>query len=170
MKGDMSEEGGAVLKSDKSLGKRRLRQLEEAIAAYRDQPGPLIPVLQKAQEIFGYLPLEAMKHIARELRVPASRLYGVATFYAQFSFKPRGKHTILSCQGTACHVRGGAKILEEMKRELGVEAGETTQDGRFTLEKVYCIGCCSLAPAIIIDETAYGKLTPERVRQVLARY
>lgn len=158
------------MKPGNTLGKEQLRELDEAIQAYKDQPGPLIPVLQKAQEIFGYLPLEAMKHIAKELRVPASRLFGVATFYAQFSFKPRGKHTILSCQGTACHVRGGAKILEEIKRELKVEAGDTTQDGRFTLEKVYCIGCCSLAPAIIVDETAYGKLTPERVKEVLGKY
>lgn len=149
---------------------RQIKALDEAIATLRDQPGPLIPVLQKAQEIFGYLPLEAMKRISQALRIPPVRVHGVATFYAQFSFKPRGKHTILSCQGTACHVRGGSKILEEMKRELNVEPGDTTADGRFTLEKVYCIGCCSLAPAMIIDETAYGKLSQEKAKEILARY
>ena len=144
--------------------------LEEAIVTFRDQPGPLIPVLQKAQEIFGYLPLDVMKRIAQGLRIPPVRVFGVATFYAQFSFKPRGKHTILSCQGTACHVRGGAKVMQEMSRELGVKEGDTTEDRRFTLEKVYCIGCCSLAPAMIIDDTAYGKLSPEKVKDILAKY
>ncbi len=149
---------------------QRRDALEEAIATFRDQPGPLIPVLQKAQEIFGYLPLEVMKQIAESLRIPPVRVFGVATFYAQFSFKPRGKHTILSCQGTACHVRGGAKVLDEMSRELGVKEGDTTEDRRFTLEKVYCIGCCSLAPAMIIDETAFGKLTPDKTKEILTRY
>jgi NADH-quinone oxidoreductase subunit E len=149
---------------------RQRKALDEAIATFRDQPGPLIPVLQKAQEIFGYLPQEAMQRIARALRIPPVRVFGVATFYAQFSFKPRGKHTILSCQGTACHVRGGGKILDEMRRELKVEEGETTGDRRFTLEKVYCIGCCSLAPAMIIDETAFGKLTPDKTKEILNRY
>jgi NADH-quinone oxidoreductase subunit E len=153
-----------------SMAEGKMNELREAIEEFKGQPGPLIPVLQRAQEIFGYLPLEVMKYISKELRVPPSRLFGVATFYAQFSFKPRGRHTILSCQGTACHVRGGAKILEEMQRELKVEPGDTSPDGKFTLEKVYCIGCCSLAPAIIIDDTAYGKLTPEKVREVLKRY
>lgn len=146
------------------------KALYAAIQDFKAQPGPLIPVLQRAQEIFGYLPVEVMERISRELGIPPVRVYGVATFYAQFSFKPRGKHTILSCQGTACHVRGGARILEEMKRELKVEEGDTTEDGRFTLEKVYCIGCCSLAPAIIIDDTAYGKLTPEKVKEILRGY
>jgi NADH-quinone oxidoreductase subunit E len=148
----------------------QLQALEEAIGTYRGQPGPLIPVLQKAQEIFGFLAVDVMQRIARSLQIPAARVFGVATFYAQFSFKPRGKHTILSCQGTACHVRGGGKVLEEMIRNLSVKEGDTTEDGRFTLEKVYCIGCCSLAPAIIIDETAYGKLTPDNVKDVLTRY
>lgn len=153
-----------------SLPKGILKKLDGAIEAYKDQPGPLIPVLQKAQEICGYLPREAMDYIAKALRIPPVRVYGVATFYAQFSFKPRGKHTILSCQGTACHVRGGDKILEDMKKELGIQEGDTTEDGRFTLEKVYCIGCCSLSPAIIIDSTAYGKLTTQKVKEILATY
>lgn len=159
------------MEEKKGSESRQWERLAEAIEEYKDQPGPLIPVLQKAQEIFGYLPVEAMKFISKELRVPPARVFGVATFYAQFSFKPRGRHTILSCQGTACHVRGGAAILEEMKKHLGIETvGDTTADGKFTLEKVYCIGCCSLAPAIIIDDTAYGKLTTDKVKEVLARY
>jgi NADH:ubiquinone oxidoreductase subunit E len=153
-----------------SLPKVILKKLDRTIEVYRNQPGPLIPVLQKAQEICGYLPQDAMDYIARSLRIPSVRVYGVATFYAQFSFKPRGKHTILSCQGTACHVRGGDKILEDIKKELGIQEGDTTEDGRFTLEKVYCIGCCSLSPAIIIDSTAYGKLTTQKVKDILASY
>ncbi len=153
-----------------SLSKKIINKLDKAIDEYRHQPGLLIPVLQKAQDICGYLPKEAMDYVARSLRIPPVRVYGVATFYAQFSFKPRGKHMILSCQGTACHVRGGDKILEDMKKELSVEEGDTTEDGRFTLEKVYCIGCCSLAPAIIIDSTAYGKLTDEKVKEILQTY
>jgi NADH-quinone oxidoreductase subunit E len=149
---------------------KQRKALEEAISTYKGQPGALIPVLQKAQEIFGYLPREVMGRIASDLGIPPARVFGVATFYAQFSFTPRGRHTVLSCQGTACHVRGGGKILEEMMRHLQVEEGGTTADGRFTLEKVYCIGCCSLAPALIIDETAYGKLTPEKVKEILDQY
>jgi NADH-quinone oxidoreductase subunit E len=140
------------------------------MSAFRGQPGPLIPVLQKAQEILGYLPLEAMEFISKELRIPPAKVFGVATFYAQFSFKPRGRHTVLSCQGTACHVRGGGRILDEMLRTLDVEEGATTSDRRFTVEKVYCIGCCSLAPALIIDDTAYGKLTPEKAKKILDKY
>ena len=111
-----------------------------------------------------------MEHISKVLRIPLAEIFGVATFYAQFAFEPKGRHTILSCQGTACHVRGGATVLEEMKRGLGVDEGGTTEDGRFTLEKVYCVGCCSLAPTIIINEKAYGKLVPGTTKKILARY
>jgi NADH-quinone oxidoreductase subunit E len=146
------------------------QKIDEAIDVFKDEPGSLIPALQKVQALFGHLPLEAMEHISKVLRIPLAEIFGVATFYAQFAFEPKGRHTILSCQGTACHVRGGATVLEEMKRVLDVDEGGTTQDGRFTLEKVYCVGCCSLSPAIIINETAYGKLVPGTTKKILARY
>lgn len=146
------------------------RKIDQIIGLFKDDPGPLIPVLQEVQALFGYLPAEAIERIAMALRIPRVEIFGVATFYAQFAFEPRGRHTILSCQGTACHVRGGTTVLEEMKRQLNVQEGGTTEDGRFTLEKVYCIGCCSLAPAIIIDERAYGKLVPGKTKEILRKY
>ena len=146
------------------------KKVDQAIDLFKDTAGPVIPVLQKVQALFGYLPLEAMEHISKGLRIPRAEIFGVATFYAQFAFEPRGRHTILSCQGTACHVRGGATVLEEMKRDLNVHEGGTTDDGRFTLEKVYCVGCCSLAPAIIIDKRAYGKLIPGKTKEILTNY
>jgi len=146
------------------------KKVDQAIGLFKDDPGPLIPVLQKVQALFGYLPLEAIEPIAKVLRIPRAEIFGVATFYAQFAFEPRGRHTILSCQGTACHVRGGTAVLEEMKRDLNVQEGGTTEDGRFTLEKVYCVGCCSLAPAIIVDERAYGKLVPGKTKEILTKY
>jgi NADH-quinone oxidoreductase subunit E len=146
------------------------KKVDQAIKAFKDEMGPLIPVLQKVQALFGHLPVEAMEYISKVLRIPRAEIFGVATFYAQFAFEPKGRHTILSCQGTACHVRGGPTILEAMKRDLNVKEGGTTGDGRFTLEKVYCVGCCSLAPAIIIDERAYGKLVPGKMKKILAPY
>jgi NADH-quinone oxidoreductase subunit E len=146
------------------------KQVDQAIDLLKDEANPLISVLQRVQTLFGYLPLDAMDHISRVLRIPRAEIYGVATFYAQFSFEPKGRHIILSCQGTACHVRGGGTILEEMKRDLKIEEGHTTKDGRFSLEKVYCVGCCSLAPAIIINKRAYGKLAPGSTKRVLAQY
>lgn len=146
------------------------RELDRVIARFRHEPGPLIAVLQSTQELFGYLPKEAMEHISKALCIPPARIFGVATFYAQFSFQPRGRHTILCCQGTACHVRGGAVVFEELKKSLNVEEGGTTEDGRYTLEKVYCVGCCSLAPALIINGTAYGKLVPGKTKKILERY
>jgi len=146
------------------------KKVDQAIDLFKDEPGPLIPILQKVQTLFGHLPLEAMEHISKVLRISRAQMFGVATFYAQFSFEPRGRHTILSCQGTACHVRGSEKVLQEMKRELNVKEGGTTEDGRFTLEKVYCVGCCSLAPAIIINERAFGKLLPGKTKEILTNY
>lgn len=155
---------------DTSWPAQQQESLERVVARFRHEPGPLIAVLQSTQELFGYLPKEAMEHISKALCIPPARIFGVATFYAQFSFQPRGRHTILCCQGTACHVRGGAVVFEELKKSLNVEEGGTTEDGRYTLEKVYCVGCCSLAPALIINGTAYGKLVPGKTKKILERY
>ncbi len=146
------------------------RDLDAVLDQYRGERGALITVLQKAQEIFGYLPEAVMEAVGDQLGIPTAEVFGVATFYAQFSFTPRGRHSLLSCQGTACHVRGGDKVLKEVLKELKIDAGDTTEDGRFTVESVYCIGCCSLAPAVIIDDEVHAKLTPKGTRKLLKKY
>ena len=142
-------------------------KLDEILQAYRGQKGAVIPVLQKAQKIYGYLPAEILQHIARRMRVPISRIYGVATFYSQFYLTRRGRHVIRQCDGTACHVRGSGQIIEKMEKELGIKAGETTLDYKVTYEVVYCLGSCGLAPVATVDEAAVGKLAPERMAGIV---
>ena len=136
--------------------------LDEVLDRYMGQDGALIPVLQRAQAIYGYLPSEVLEHISRRLRTPLSQVYGVATFYAQFYLQKRGRHAVRVCDGTACHVRGAAKIITALEKELGVQAGETTPDYRVTLEVVYCLGSCGLSPVAVIDEQVVGRLIPEK--------
>lgn len=145
-------------------------RLKEILEEYRDTEGALIPVLQKTQGFYGYLPEHAIKHIADYFRIPSSEVYSVATFYAQFHLKPRGKNIIRVCTGTACHVRGGQKILDKIRSELKINPGETTVDLRFTLESVACIGACGLAPVMMINGDTHGRLTPDKVPAILARY
>ena len=139
-------------------------RLKEILEQYKGQDGVLIPVLQKAQGVYGYLPEEVLKCIADYFKKSYSEVYGVTTFYAQFNLKPRGKNIIRVCMGTACHVRGGLKILEMISKELGVNRGETTKDGKFTLETVACIGACGLAPVIMINDDTHGRLTPNVIK------
>ena len=127
----------------------------------RAKPGDLIPILQKIQGAYSYLPAEVLKEVSERTGIPTSRMYGVITFYAQFSLKPRGRHTIKCCRGTACHVRGGKAVLDAIMRELHVGEGETTADRRFTFEPVACLGTCFLAPVIMVDSQYFGLLTPE---------
>ncbi len=143
--------------------KERLRDI---LSPYKGQQDELIPILQKVQTELGYLPDEAMIEISRKTGVPASRVYAVASFYTQFRFTPRGKHSIMVCRGTACHVRGAEKILEEAERSLGISEGQTTEDQEYTLETVACIGCCALAPCVMIDEEVEAKLTPKMVAEI----
>ena len=143
-----------------------LTQLAEILRAYRGQKGAIIPILQNAQKIYGYLPAEVLLGVAKKMRVPISRIYGVATFYSQFYLSRRGRHVIRQCDGTACHVRGSAKIIEKMEKVLGIKAGETTADYKVTYEVVYCLGSCGLAPVATVDETAVGKLAPERMATI----
>jgi NADH-quinone oxidoreductase subunit E len=145
-------------------------QLMELLDHYRDYEGGLIPVLQGAQEIYGYLPAEVLEKISRELRIPFSEVYGVVTFYAQFHLKPRGRNIVRVCLGTACHVLGGSKIFDALKDILGVENGGTTEDLRFTLESVACIGACGLAPCIMINEDTHGRLVPGDMKNILEQY
>lgn len=137
-----------------------LISLRKVIDDYRGSKGTLIPLLQKAQGIFGFLPREAMQLIADETGSTLSKVYGVATFYAQFYFEPRGRHTIQVCRGTACHVKGSKEILDELVGHLGIGNGQTTPDFEFTLQTVACLGTCFLAPVIMIDDKYFGKLKP----------
>jgi len=145
-------------------------KLDAVLSAYQGKKGVLVPVLQEAQEIYGYLSQEVMEKISRTLRILPAEVYGVATFYSQFRLKPMGKHIIQICLGTACHVRGGAKVLEAIEEKLRIKDGETTSDGRFSLEIVACIGACGLAPVVSIDGDVHGRLIPERVGQILENY
>jgi len=147
-----------------------LEPLNEILSRYDKKERYLIPVLQEAQEEYGYLPEEVMKEIALGLNLSLSQVYGVVTFYSQFHQEPRGNNIIRVCMGTACHVRGGGAILDAIKDELGIEAGETTDDLEFTLESVACIGACGLAPVIMVNDDTHGRLTPEKVPEILANY
>jgi len=145
-------------------------QLSLILAPYHGQRGALIPLLQKVQEEIGYLPEEAVSEIAYFLGVSESEVYGVASFYAQFRFIRQGEHAVKVCQGTACHVRGGRRILETVERELGIQPRETTEDYKFSLERVACFGSCALAPVMVVDKTVYGKMTTAKARKILAEY
>ena len=139
----------------------------EILSRHEGKREELIPILQQAQESLGYLPKEAMQEIAKFLKLPASTVYGVSSFYGQFKFNPRGKHMIRVCRGTACHVRGSARILEELEKHLAIKDGETTSDLEYTLETVACIGACALAPTMVIDKETHGQMSPQKARQLL---
>jgi len=147
--------------------KADLSLLGEVLAEYKGQAGSLVTVLQKAQDLYGYLPTAVLRHIAKELEVKAAKVYGVATFYTQFRLKPVGKYVILLCQGTACHVNGSERIETAICQELKIKPGETTPDGLITLTNVACLGCCSLAPVMMINGQAYGPLTPDRALDII---
>jgi NADH:ubiquinone oxidoreductase subunit E len=145
-------------------------KLEKILEMHSGQKGALIPILQEIQAAYGYLPEEALKMVSREIKIPLSRIYGVITFYAQFYLTPRGKHLIKACQGTACHVRGASQVLDNLSRELKVNPGGTTEDLKFSLETVACVGTCFLAPVIMINEDYYGKLTPKKAMDAVKKY
>lgn len=145
-------------------------KLDEVIAAHKGQPGALMPVLQEAQEIYGYLPPEVQTYIAHGMGVPASEVYGVATFYAQFLLNPKGEHPISVCLGTACYVKGSGKLMNKITEILGIEGGEITDDRKFSLDATRCIGACGLAPVLTIGEDVYGRLEPKDIEGILAKY
>ena len=144
--------------------------VDEVISEMAPGRGALIPVLQSVQSRIGYLPREAMERIAQRTGVPASRVFGVATFYSQFRLEPVGRYVIKVCHGTACHVQGAVAVTEAICNELGVEPGDTTADGKFTVESVACLGCCSLAPVMMIEESTFGRLTPDAARKIVREY
>ena len=144
------------------------KQLDDILSNHNGNSSDLIPILQAAQERFGYLPEEVMAGIARFLQLPPSAVYGVSTFYAQFKLTPTGRRTVKVCRGTACHVRGANRILQEIERELTIKPGETTEDREYSLETIACFGSCALAPVMVVDKTVYGRMTPKKVGQILA--
>jgi len=147
-----------------------LARLDEVIERYRDRPGALIPVLQTAQGIFGYLPEVALKRIAKGMHKSYSEVAGVVSFYSFFSTVPRGRNLVRVCLGTACYVRGGMAVLEALKKELGIDVGETTEDREFSLEVARCFGACGLAPVITINDVVHHRVKPMRIREVLDQY
>jgi len=142
-------------------------KLNEILSHYSGRQDELIPILQQAQEQFRYLPSEVMLEIARFLRIPESAVFGVSTFYAQFKFVPTGRKMVRLCRGTACHVRGAPRILDEVEKLLGIKPGETTEDLEYSLETIACFGSCALAPVIVVDTNVYGRMTPKKVAQIL---
>lgn len=146
-------------------------RLKAVIAASRGLRNPLIEVLRQAQEIFGYLPVEVQEFVAREMDIPANKIYGVVTFYNFFTMKPRGKYTLNLCMGTACYVKGAPRLAQMIEEELGVKLGETSSDGRFTVSAVRCVGACSLAPVFVIGEETYGRVdTRDKLAGILKKY
>ncbi|MBQ4472998.1 MAG: NADH-quinone oxidoreductase subunit NuoE [Lachnospiraceae bacterium] len=150
--------------------KQKYAELAAFIDEYKDKKGPLMPVMQKAQDLFSYLSLETQIFIADRLGIPVTDVYGVATFYSQFSLQPKGEYIVSVCQGTACYVKGAKDVLDEVKKNLGIEVGETTADGKFTIQDTRCLGCCGLAPVMTINDKVYGRLVPADIKGILANY
>lgn len=144
--------------------------LQQVIDELKHEQGCLMPIMQRAQDIFGYLPEDVQNYIAKALDIPVSDIYGVATFYAQFNLEPKGKYIISVCLGTACYVKGAQLVLDKLEEVLGVPAGSTTPDGVFTLNATRCLGACGLAPVIMVNDDVYGRLTPDQIPGIIAKY
>lgn len=160
--------------TDKCTGcaesQEKAKELQKIIAKYKDTRGALIPVLHEAQEVYGYLPLEVQREIANQLDIPLAEVYGVVSFYTQFSINPKGKYRINVCMGTACYVKGANEILDKFRTRLSIDVGECTDDQKFSLDACRCIGACGLAPVVTINDEVYGKLVPDDVDDILDKY
>jgi NADH:ubiquinone oxidoreductase subunit E len=154
----------------KEFTKEQVVKLDEIINKFKNKPGGLIPVLEEAQVALEYLPISVQKIIAEGLKLPLSRVYGVVTFYSFFTMKPRGKHTVRVCLGTACYVRGGKALHETLQKQFGIKDGETTPDRMFTLETVRCLGACGLGPVVVVDDDVHGRVKPGKVKEILSQY
>jgi NADH-quinone oxidoreductase subunit E/NADP-reducing hydrogenase subunit HndA len=152
------------------LSEKKISELKEICKSFGHEKGELINVLHKAQGLFGYLPAEVQEVIAKELNVSVAQVYGVVTFYSFFSMIPKGVHPISICLGTACYVRGAEKVLEEFRRQLNIQVGETTPDGKFSISCLRCVGACGLAPVVMVGEKVYGRVSPEGVRDIISEY
>lgn len=150
--------------------KEQEAELKAAIAELKGEKGALMPVLQRAQDIYGYLPIEVQKMVAEGLEVALEEVYGVSTFYSQFKLNPKGKYNISVCLGTACYVKGSNAIFDKLSERLGIKGGECTPDGKFSLEACRCIGACGLAPVLTVNDDVYGRLTEKDVDDILAKY
>ncbi|MDK2877326.1 MAG: NADP-reducing hydrogenase subunit HndA [Thermoanaerobacteraceae bacterium] len=159
----------AAVKRDFEL-EQKLNKVDEMLEKYKGQRGALLQALQEAQGIVGYLPLEVQKKVAEALNITLSEVYSTITFYSFFNLKPRGKYQIRVCLGTACYVRGANKVLDRLEKELGIKVGDTTNDAKFSLDACRCVGACGLAPTIIINDEVYGRLTPDKVPEILQKY
>jgi len=149
---------------------RIFRQVQRLVADTKGEPGALIRVLEQTQGMLGYLPHTVLKTISRDLRIPLSEIYGVASFYHFFTLVPRGKYVIQVCMGTCCYVKGGENILNALRKEFAIEPGETTADERFSLETVRCLGCCGLSPVVAIEDQVYRQMTPDKMRDILSSF
>jgi NADP-reducing hydrogenase subunit HndA len=152
------------------LRKEDIEKIREICASFGNDSQDLINVLHKCQEHFGYLPAEIQEVVSEQLMVPVAKIYGVITFYSFFSMTPKGKHPVSICMGTACYVRGAEKVLEEFKKTLGIQVGQTTKDGKFSLSSLRCVGACGLAPVVMVGEKTYGRVAPDDVRNILKEY
>jgi NADH-quinone oxidoreductase subunit E/NADP-reducing hydrogenase subunit HndA len=152
------------------LPDKKLQELKDVCKSFNNENGELINVLHKAQGIFGYLPAEVQEVIAKELNVSVAHVYGVVTFYSFFTMTPKGEHPVSVCLGTACYVRGANKVLDEFKRNLNIQVGETSGDGKFSLSCLRCVGACGLAPVVLVGDKVYGRVSPEGVKDIIAEY
>ena len=152
------------------LSEAKINFIKDVCKSYGNKPGEVINVLHKVQGEYGYLPAEVQELVAKELGIRVSRVYGIVSFYSFFTMTPKGEHPISVCLGTACYVRGAEKVLDELKRQLGINVGEVTPDGKFSLTCLRCVGACGLAPVIEVGDKVYGRMTPDRVKDVLAEY
>src|SRR4030042_1644396 len=154
--------------SGRGIAGKIFGQIQATIDETKGQTGALIPVLQQAQGLIGYLPMPVLRSIARDMRVSLSEVYGIASFYSFFTMVPRGKYVISVCMGTSCYVRGGERVLNTLRKELGIDPGETTSDGLFSLQIVRCLGCCGLSPVVAIEDNLYRRMTPTKIKEVLS--
>jgi len=163
----IAQDAQVLLREQEGTSEERLNEI---LSSYHGKKEELVPILQQVQQAFGYLPEPAMKRIAKFLKLPESTVFGVGTFYAQFKLVPSGRNIIRVCRGTACHVRGGARILREVEKQLGVKPGESTPDLEYSLETVACIGACALAPTMVINNETHGQMTTKKATEVLDQF
>jgi NADP-reducing hydrogenase subunit HndA len=152
------------------LDEKKVQKIKEICASFGNKPGEAINILHQTQNTFGYLPAEVQELIAEEIHVPVAQIYGIVTFYSFFTMLPKGEHPISVCLGTACYVRGSEKILDEFKRQLGIGIGQTTPDGKFSLNCLRCVGACGLAPVCLVGDKVYGRLTVDKVKDIISEY
>jgi NADH-quinone oxidoreductase subunit E/NADP-reducing hydrogenase subunit HndA len=152
------------------LRQEDVAKIKEICASFNNDPQELINVLHKCQEHFGYLPAEVQEVVSIELVVPVAKIYGVVTFYSFFTMTPKGRHPISICMGTACYVRGAEKVLDEFRKELGLQVGQTTNDGKFSLSSLRCVGACGLAPVVLVGDKTYGRVAPDDVKNIIKEY